>query len=200
MTHRFLVLCFSIVLSLCSMAQEESTPFVSQPPLPSAAPAPGQEAQPVAPFISIGYLSYDSALHAMPGYALAQARLDGLRQAYEAEMKRVEAEFNEKYEAFLDGLKDYPRTILLKRQTELQQLMQQNLDFKRQGLDDLRQAGEEAMRPLRDMLSLAIAAVARQKGLAVVVNTDANACPFIDPEMGLDIQEEVGNWLSAPAK
>ena len=145
--------------------------------------------------IQIGYLSYDSALTAMPGYALVQARQQKLREAYEAELKRVEEEFNQKYEAFLEGQRDFPRTILLKRQNELQQLLQQNLDFKRQGLQDLQKAEEEAMAPLYEKLNVAIAKVAKGKGLALVVNTDSNACPFIDPEMGVDIQEAVAKTL-----
>ena len=148
--------------------------------------------QPVATqLVSIGFLSYDSALAAMPDYALVQARQNKLRQAYEEELKRVEEEFNQKYEAFLDGQRDFPRTILLKRQTELQQLLQKNIEFKRQGQKELEQAYEDALAPLRLKLDKAIAAVARKKGLALVVNTDSHACPFIDPDMGVDIQETV---------
>lgn len=149
----------------------------------------------ITQLLQIGYLSYDSALTVMPGYALVQARQQELREAYEAELKRVEEEFNQKYEAFLEGQRDFPRTILLKRQNELQQLLQQNLDFKRQGLKDLQKAEKEAMAPLRDKLNVAIAKVAREKGLPLVVNTDSNACPFIDPEMGVDIQEAVSALL-----
>lgn len=144
-----------------------------------------------AQFISIGYLSYDSALVAMPDYALTQARQQELREAYEAELKRVEKDFNQKYEAFLDGQKDFPRTILLKRQTELQQLLQQNLEFKRQGQKELEQAYEAALVPLRQKLDEAIAAIARERGLVLVVNTDSRACPFIAPDMGVNILEAV---------
>lgn len=154
-----------------------------------------QEAADEAPLITqllqIGYLSYDKALKDMPDYALVQAKQKELRQAYEAELKRVEGEFNQKYEAFLEGQKDFPRTILLKRQTELQQLLQQNLEFKRQGLKDLDKAEEEAMEPLHKKLAEAIAKVAKKKGLALVVNTDSRACPFIDPDMGIDLQNDV---------
>lgn len=149
----------------------------------------------VTQFVSIGYLSYDSALAVMPDYAISRARLKELREAYEAELKRVEEEFNQKYEAFLDGQKDFPRTILLKRQTELQQLLQQNLEFKRQGQKNLEEAGEKALVPLRQKLDLAIAKVAREKGLILVVNTDSRACPFIDPDLGVDIQEAVAKLL-----
>ena len=143
-----------------------------------------------------GYLSYDSALQAMPQYAIVQQKLADLRQAYQQELSRVEQEFNEKYEAFLEGQRDFPRTILLKRQTELQQLMQRNIEFKAQGRLDLQKAEEEAMRPLRQQLNETLATLARGRGLALIINTDSNACPFIAPELGEDVQEAVGLLLS----
>lgn len=141
--------------------------------------------------LRFGYLSYDSALVSMPQYAIVKAEIRDLRKAYEKELKRVEDEFNQKYEAFLDGQRDFPRTILLKRQNELQELLQKNIEFKQQGLRDLEEAEVEAMAPLRQQLAQAIAEVAKNHSLALVVNTDSNACPFIDPSLSIDIKEEV---------
>ena len=147
------------------------------------------------PVVVFGYLSYEAALDSMPQKALVTRRLQELRNAYEEEMKRVEDDFNRKYEDFLDGMKDFPRTILLKRQRELQDLLQKNVSFKNQAQEELRRAEQEAMQPLRTRLNEAIATVAREHRLAVVVNTDANACPFIDPEMAVNLQEEVNTLL-----
>jgi outer membrane protein len=143
------------------------------------------------PVIMIGYLSYDSALVAMEEYAIVRKQMADLRTAYENELQRVEEEFNQKYEAFLEGQKDFPRTILLKRQTELQEMMQRNIDFKKQGLIDIQNAEREAMQPLRERLNAAIAKVAAEQRLALVLNTDSNACPFIDPALGVDVAEAV---------
>ena len=52
--------------------------------------------------LKIGYLSYEKALKALPDYALQQKKLADLRAQYEAELKRIETEFNQKYEEFLD--------------------------------------------------------------------------------------------------
>jgi len=147
------------------------------------------------PQLRIGYLSYDTALVAMPQYAIAQAKLKELRDAYDKEVSRVEEEFNEKYEAFLEGQRDFPRTILLKRQNELQELLQKNLEFKQEGRRDLQKAEAEAMAPLREQLSEAITTVAHKEGLVLVVNTDSNACPFIEPTMSINIQEAVADIL-----
>lgn len=145
--------------------------------------------------IRFGYLSYDSALVAMADYAVVQQNIADLRKAYETELQRVEKDFNDKYEAFLEGQKDFPHTILLKRQVELQELLQRNIDFKKQGLDDLQKAEREAMQSLRKRLNEAIAQVAAQQHLALVLNTDSNACPFIDPSLGVDVSQAVNNLL-----
>ena len=104
---RFLATFLALSLQLFCLAQTETTAPVSQ-----------EMSAPSAPII--GYLSYDSVLTAMPQCAIVEKQLEELTTQYEAELKRVEDEFNQKYEAFLDGRKDFPRTILLKRQTELQ--------------------------------------------------------------------------------
>ena len=154
------------------------------------------QAQDNAPALKFGYLSYDLAMKSMTEYATVQMRMDSLRSAFNAEMQRVEDEFNRKYEDFLDGQKDFPRTILLKRQTELQEMLQKNLAFKQQLQQELKDTEAQLMAPLRIHLNEAIATIAHEQGLALVINTDANACPFIEPAMGVDVHELVVSKLN----
>lgn len=154
------------------------------------------QAQDNAPALKFGYLSYDLALKSMKEYATVQMRMDSLRSAFNAEMQRVEDEFNRKYEDFLDGQKDFPRTILLKRQTELQEMLQKNIAFKQQSIQEIKDTEAQLMAPLRIHLNEAIATIAREQGLALVINTDANACPFIEPAMGVDVNELVVKKLN----
>ena len=154
------------------------------------------QAQDNAPALKFGYLSYDLALKSMKEYTTVQMRMDSLRSAFNAEMQRVEDEFNRKYEDFLDGQKDFPRTILLKRQTELQEMLQENVAFKQQSVQEMKDTEAQLMAPLRIHLNEAIATIAREQGLALVINTDANACPFIEPAMGVDVNELVVKKLN----
>ena len=149
------------------------------------------------PVLRFGYLSYDAALSSMPQYAEVQSQIAALKEAYDQEMKRVEDEFNQKYEAFLEGQREFPRTILLKRQNELQELLQRNVAFKEEARKELAKAEEDAMKPLRDRLNEVLAAVARKSGFALIINTDANACPFIDPAWGEDASELVRQTLQS---
>lgn len=186
---RFYFILWALCLQLFCLAQTETTVPVSP-----EATKPSEES-PMKSAI-IGYLSYDGALAVIPQRAIVEKQIKELTDQYEAELKRVEDEFNQKYEAFLDGRKDFPRTILLKRQKELQQLLQRNVEFKDKSLQELQQARDEAYAPLRQQLNEAITAIAKRHQLAIVFNTDANACPFIDPDMAIDISEEVKQMLN----
>jgi outer membrane protein len=158
----------------------------------SITPAKAQDSTRV---FRIGYLSYDKALQAMPDYSMAQQKLAELKAQYEAELKRAEADFNAKYEEFLEGQREFPRSILLKRQTELQELMARNVAFRDQSRRELADAETAAVTPLKERLTALLADIARRKGYVMIVNTDANAYPFIDVAIGEDINQLVQDAL-----
>lgn len=145
--------------------------------------------------MKFGYLSYEQALQSTRDYTLVQNKLTSLRGQYEAEMKRVEDEFNLKYEEFLDGQREFPNTILRKRQTELQELMSKNIAFKEESRQQLATTEEELMAPLKEKLRETISRIASERGYAFVINTDANACPYINPALGEDINKLVQDAL-----
>ena len=87
-----------------------------------------------------GYLSYETALKSMPEYAITEQKIADLRSQYEAETRRVEDDFNRKYEEFLDGQREFPKTILQKRQSELQELLEKNIAFKHKSREELAKA------------------------------------------------------------
>ena len=131
----------------------------------------------------------------MPQYALVQQKMADLRKQYEAEMQRVTDEFNRKYEEFLEGQHEFPKTILQKRQTELQELMTRNVTFKEESRKQLAEAEREALAPLKIRLAETVAKIAGNRGLALVVNTASDACPYINPDMGEDLNQLVTNAL-----
>ena len=141
--------------------------------------------------IRFGYLSYDSVLTSMPDYQLARRSVSDLRLKYDAEMKRAEQEFNEKYEAFLEVQRDLVPAILRKRQAELQEMMEKNIEFKKEAQKLLQQAENEAYAPVKRKLNEAVAKVGGERGYAFVLNTDGDTCPYVSPEMGEDATEFV---------
>ena len=150
------------------------------------APAARQQTgQAPATLLRYGYVSYNDVLQSMPEIEQAEKSLETLRSKYDVEMKRSEDEFNAKYEEFLEAQRDLVPSILRKRQAELQDMMDKNTAFRAEAR--LAQAESDAYAPLHAKLKAAIGEVAAEQGLAFVLNTDNNACPYINPAMGVDV-------------
>ena len=140
-----------------------------------------------------GYLSYEAALQSMADYQQVQQKMDALRQQFQAET--LQDEFNLKYEEFLDGQRDFPKTILQKRQSELQELMERNIRFKEESKQELEQTEKLLMAPLKIRLIEQLGTIARERGYAFIVDTDQKAMPYINPSMGEDINQIVKDAL-----
>ena len=146
--------------------------------------------------LKFGYLSIDSVLLSMPEYAEMQQNMATMRQQYEAEMKRVEDDFNKKYEEFLDGQKNFPQTILQKRQSELQEMLDKNIAFKKEGLQMLKDTEKTQKDVILMMIEMTVKTIGMQRGYAFILNTDTNATPWLNPAMGEDITAAVKEMLN----
>ena len=165
-----------------------------------------QEAQPdqVQPAVQeekpfkFGYLSYNAVFQAMPEYAVSQQKLAELKEKYDRETRRSEDEFQRKFAEFLQGQKDFPENILLKRQNELQDLLQQSVKFKEEARRLLTEAEKEMQQSMLFLLDEAIRAVGTEQGFAFILNTDGRACPFVSLTWGTDVTNLVREKLQIP--
>ena len=127
-----------------------------------------------------GYCSYNELLQSMPEYAGAMVKLENLKKTYDNELSRAEEDFSRKFYEFVEGQKNFPDNIMLKRQKELQQLMEESMQFKDEAKRLLNQAEEELMSPLHRKLKEAMQEVGLQHNYAYILNTDNNAYPFVN--------------------
>ncbi len=183
-----LLLSFLIATATAQVFAQTNT-AVDAAPVGSDAISPASSAG-VQPF-RFGYFSYQKTFETMPDHTIAQRNMEDLKAKYDKEMQRVEEEFNQKYELFLDGQRDFAPSIRHKRQAELQELMEKNLAFKAEAQRLLKEAQDNAYKPLREKIASALQKVGREKGLAFILNTDNDAAPFIDPAKGFDVQADV---------
>ena len=130
-----------------------------------------------------GYVSYRAVMEQMPEYAAAQAQLNVLRQKYKAEQDYNEEKFHRLFAEFLEGQKDFPEAILLKRQRDLQDAMEKSIAFRHECDSLLKQAEKELMAPVEKKTREYIKKVAREKDYICVFNTDDNALPYFDPNL-----------------
>lgn len=136
----------------------------------------------------IGFFSYDAVLKATPEYVSAKASIENLKKQYDSEIQFAEKDFNEKYENFIENLSGMASAIREKRQSELQSILERNIAFKKESERLLAKAEEEALTPLRNKLDNAIKALGSEN-YVVILNTDNNAVPYINPMIGEDVTE-----------
>ncbi len=148
-------------------------------------------AQDSAAVMKFAYLSYDSVMVVMPEYEQMQTQMADLEKQYDKELERVEKEFNKQYEAFLDGLSTYPESIRQKRQSELQNMLDKNIEFKKDSQKLLRDAKAKMLKEMKLTIDAAVSVIAQEKGFAFVLNKDESAVTFINPINGVDITEDV---------
>ena len=148
-------------------------------------------AQTEAAGTKFGYLSVEAVMQTMPEYAKMLDDLALLRSKYDAEQKRVEDDFNKKYEEFLDGLSGFPKTILQKRQIELQEMLDKNIAFKQESQQLLGNAEQQMRSEVEQRVNAALLTIGAERGYAFILNTDKGAVPFVNPALGEDITNDV---------
>lgn len=190
----FLILSFFTSFTLFAQDIDESVRENTRALVDSLArQKQAEETHSIAPVAKFGFLSYNEAMKAMPEYVQAQNSLEKLKIYYDQEMERAEDEFSKKFSEYIDGYKSFPENIMLKRQKELQQLMEQSMAFKKEAQDLLTKSEKELMEPINAKLKEAIKTVGKEHKFSYILNTDANAYPFIntDEGEGIDVTDEV---------
>ena len=143
----------------------------------------------------IGYFSYKAILEDMPDYVTAMLGVETLRKQYDEELKAASDEFNEKYELFLDQQSMLDEPIKQKRQSDLQSLLDRNTQFRNESMRLLRQAEQDALAPVKQKLNKAIQSVGYSGAFLLIVNTDSEACPYIDSSSAEDVTAKIKSYI-----
>lgn len=153
--------------------------------------------QPVVHAPKYGYLSYTQVLENMVEYKAAQQQLNELRGKYEMEAQYNEATFKRQFAEFLEGQKDFPQSIMLKRQRDLQEALEKSLAFRDEAERLLKQAEVETLAPIKARLANAINTVGALYKLDYIYNLDTNAMPYVNPALVMDVTTLVEQQLNS---
>ena len=149
----------------------------------------------VAQQAKIGYFSYKAILEDMPDYVTAMLGVETLRKQYDEELKAASDEFNEKYELFLDQQSMLDEPIKQKRQSDLQSLLDRNTQFRNESMRLLKQAEQDALALVKQKLNKAIQSVGYSGAFLLIVNTDSEACPYIDSSSAEDVTAKIKSYI-----
>ena len=147
--------------------------------------------------VKYGLLSRSALIEAQPEYAEARAALATLRRQYAQEAEYNELNFKRQFAEYLEGQKSFPLNIMLKRQRDLQEELEQGIAFRTATDSLLCRAEAELFAPVAERVDSAIRAVAMERGLEAVINTDEKACLFVHPSLAEDITAFVEEKLNA---
>ena len=143
----------------------------------------------------IGHFSYNAVLQGLPAYVAAQQNLQRMRKQYADELQAAEKEFSEKYEFFIEQQSSLDPSISEKRQSELRSLYDSNIKFRDNSRRMLQQTEADLMSPIKASISSAISIVGKDGGYTVIINTDSDACPYIDGAATTDVTAEILSLL-----
>jgi outer membrane protein len=196
---KFIILaavCLSSVVSAFAqhVTDSLSTDTVVVTPDSVMVVAPEEVSVPVQ-IVKYGYLSYSQVLENMSDYKMAQQQLNDLRVKYEMEAQYNEASFKRQFAEYLQGQKDFPQSIMLKRQRDLQEALEKSLAFREEAVRLLKQAEAEALAPIKGRLDNAIRVVGGLYGLDYIYNLDTNAMPYVNPALVMDVTSLVQQEL-----
>lgn len=181
-----IIACLYILPAVSLFAQSEELPVQEV-----------QKEEKVAPAIpaKYGYLSYNQVLENMTEYKFAQQQMKELRAKYEAEAQYNEASFRRLFAEYLQGQKEFPQSIMLKRQRDLQEALEKSLAFRDEAERLLKQAETEMLAPIKARLANAIKMVGGAYNLDYIYNVDTNAMPYVNPALVMDVTKLVEQQL-----
>lgn len=181
-----IIACLYILPAVSLFAQSEELPVQEV-----------QKEAKVVPAIpaKYGYLSYNQVLENMTEYKFAQQQMKDLRAKYEAEAQYNEASFRRQFAEYLQGQKEFPQSIMLKRQRDLQEALEKSLAFRDEAERLLKQAETEMLAPIKARLANAIKMVGGAYNLDYIYNVDTNAMPYVNPALVMDVTKLVEQQL-----
>lgn len=178
------------LLCICSLSQTLAAQQQDSVAVDSIKPQVAVE-RPRPRTLVMGSIRTNTILQNMPQYKAMQASMQALREQYEAEARKSEEDFQRKFEEFLQGKDEFPKTILEKRQNELQSILEANANFRIKVQELLAEAEKSLMADVRAEMNDAIAVVAQDKGVSIVFDLDNGSVTYILSGLAVDLTADV---------
>ena len=146
----------------------------------------------------IGFFSMQDLLNTDATYQETIANVTVLKQQYANEQKIAEEDFKEKYELFLEQQATLAPSIRDKRQSDLQSLLERTEKFRKESQQLIKQSEESALATAKSRIYDAIRYITANGDYLIIVNTDSDACPYINPAYSEEVTEQISSVLANP--
>lgn len=121
--------------------------------------------------LKLGHINSQELLQSMPESDSAQLKLEEYATKLENDMERMQVEFNNKYEDYINNAETYSELIRQTKESELGDLQNRIQQFQSIAQEDLAQRRTELFQPIQKKAKKAIEEVAAENGFTYVFDS-----------------------------
>lgn len=118
--------------------------------------------------LKVGIVDTNEIIGKMPETTAAQNTLNEAQKKYQAELQRIDEEFQRQFEEYQNMADDELPAIKDRKMRQLQETQQKGETFQQQVLQDLQKQQEELMAPIFQKVRGAIESVSKENGYNLV--------------------------------
>ncbi|MCH5214698.1 MAG: OmpH family outer membrane protein [Muribaculaceae bacterium] len=144
--------------------------------------------------LKIGVVDSNEIIGKMPETTAAQNTLNDVQKKYQAELQRIEEEFQRQYEEFRNLDENEPAAIKERKASQLQETQQKYDTFQQKVMEDLQKQHDELMAPVFQKFRNAVEAVGKENGFSYIQEISSciyfgapveNITPLVKAKLGL---------------
>lgn len=146
--------------------------------------------------VKIAYVNTQEVFAAMPELPQINKQIEDFSEEFTTELKRMDEEYNKKYQDYIAQQDSLTENIKLRRMSEIQDIQQRMEQLYQMAQQEVPKKQEELFMPVQQKMMDAIRAVGTEKGYTLVLSlnpanilyTGSNAIdatPFVKTKLGL---------------
>ncbi len=125
-----------------------------------------------------GHINTNELLRMMPGRDQAQADLERYAQELEETFAAMQAEFQNKYQEYIENQENYSQLVRQSKERELQSLNERIMEFQESAQQDIMEQEERLLNPIIEKAREAIQKVGREHGYTYIFDTSGGSMVF----------------------
>jgi outer membrane protein len=131
--------------------------------------------------LKIGVFNAQEVITVMPEYNAAMTELENMNLKYQTEAKKLQEEFEKKYQEYASTAETLDPAIRQYKETELARLQQSIQEFAANAENTLKKKNQELMAPIANKIQQAIKKVGDENGFTYIIDNSANIVPYVSP-------------------
>ena len=132
--------------------------------------------------LKIGVFNAQEVITVMPEYNAAMTELENMNLKFQTEAKKLQEEFEKKYQEYASTAETLDPTIRQYKETELARLQQSIQEFATSAENGIKKKNQELMTPIIAKIQQAIKKVGDENGFTYIIDNSANIIPYISPK------------------